>query len=149
MTGSSSSAPALVVARVGTERYGFEVGVVREVVAVEDVADVPATSAAVRGVMPRGERHVTLVSLAALLSGGSPPREAGRAAIVVTLGGAELALEVDEVEEVVNGGAEFVMAAASGGTASRGVWRCGPSLVTVLDPGLLAERLTALEERRQ
>lgn len=144
---TTPAAPALVVARVGSERYGFDVGVVREVVAIEDVADVPALSAAVRGVMPRGERHVTLVSLAALLSGGMPPREPGRAAVVVTLGGAELALEVDEVESVVDGGAEFVMAAAGGGIPARGVWRCGQSLVTVLDTGLLAERLTALEER--
>jgi chemotaxis signal transduction protein len=142
-------APALLVARVGAEHYGFDIGTVREVVAIAGVAAVPARSAAVRGVMPRHQRHVSLISLAALLSGGAPPPEAGGAAVVVTLGGAELALEVDEVESVVNGGAEFVSAAAVGGIPARGVWRCDQTLVTVLDAGLLAERVTALEERER
>lgn len=143
------TAPALLVARVGEEHYGFDIGTVREIVAIEGVADVPACSAAVRGVMPRRQRHVSLISLAALLSGGAPPPETGGAAVVVTLGGAELALEVDEVESVVNGGAEFVAAAPAGGIPARGVWRCGNTLVTVLDTGLLAERVTALEERER
>ncbi len=146
---TAPTAPALLVARVGAERYGFDIGAVREVVAIEGVADVPAVSAAVRGVMPRRQRHVSVISLAALLSGGALPRETGGAAIVVSLGGAELALEVDEVESVVDGGAVFVAAAAPGGLPGRGVWRCGSVLVTVLDMGLLAERVTALEERKR
>jgi chemotaxis signal transduction protein len=146
---TAPAAPALVVARVGTERYGFDLAAVREVVAIQDVAQVPSLSAAVRGVMPRGSRHVTLVSLAALLSGGAPPPVAGGAAVVVTAGGAELALEVDEVESVVNGGAEFVAAASAGGLPARGVWRCGTALVTVLDTETLAGRVTAREERER
>jgi chemotaxis signal transduction protein len=93
--------------------------------------------------MARGQHHVSLVSLAALLSEGAPPPGSGGAAIVVAAGGVELALEVDEVESVVSGGAEFVAAAAAGGIPARGVWRCGSTLVTVLDTALLAERLAA------
>jgi chemotaxis signal transduction protein len=140
-------APALLVVRVGAERFGFDIATVREVMAIVGVAPVPSLSAAVRGVMPRHERHVSLVSLAALLSGGAPPAAAGGAAIVVAAGGADVALEVDEVESVVNEGAEFVAAAAAGGMPARGVWRCGQTLVTVLDTGLLVERVRALEER--
>jgi len=145
---SAAPSPAFLVARVGADRYGLEIGAVREVVAIDHVADVPARSTAVRGVMPRRDRHVSLLSLAALLGGGDPPHELGGAAVVVTLGGVELALEVDEVEAVVDGGAELVAAALSGGLPARGVWRAGSSLVTVLDTGLLAERVRALEERK-
>jgi len=143
------AAPALLVARVGSEHYGFDVTEVREIVAIAAVAEVPTVSRAVRGVMPRGERHVSLVNLAALLSGEPPPFETSSAAVVVTAGGADLALEVDEVESVVDRGAEYVAAAAAGGLPARGVWRCGTVLVTVLDAGLLAERVAALQERER
>ena len=141
------AAPALLVARVGSEHYGFDVTEVREIVAIADVAEVPTVSRAVRGVMPRRERHVSLVNLAALLSGAPPPFETSASAVVVTSGGADLALEVDEVESVVDGGAEFVAVAAAAGLPARGVWRCGALLVTVLDAGLLAERVAKLQER--
>jgi chemotaxis signal transduction protein len=140
-------APALLVARVGTEHYGFDLATVCEVMAVDAVAPVPSLSAAVRGVMVRGQHHVSLVSLAALLSGGAPPPLTGGAAVVIAVGGVELALEVDEVESVVNGGAEFAAAPIAGGGPARGVWRCGQTLVTVLDTALLAERVAAREER--
>jgi chemotaxis signal transduction protein len=146
---TSASAQALLVARIGTERYAFDIGAVREVVAIEDVAEVPARLVALRGVMPRRDGRVSLLSLAALLGGGDPPHELGGAAVVVTLGGVELALEVDEVEAVVDGGAPIVAGAVAGGLPARGVWRWGQTLVTVLDMGLLAERVTSLEERKQ
>lgn len=141
------AAPALLVARAGGERYGFEIGTVREIVAIGALAAVPAVSAAVRGVMPYRERHVSVISLAALLSGGAPPAEVGPAAVVAALGGAEVALEVDEVESVVDPGAEFVAAAGPGAPAARGVCRCGDVLVTVLDAQQLSERVTAMEAR--
>ncbi|HTT66979.1 MAG TPA: chemotaxis protein CheW [Gemmatimonadales bacterium] len=143
------SAPAsfpFVVARLGAERYGFDVAAVREVVAVGALASVPARSAAVRGLIPHRERFLPVVSLAALLAGGAPPVEPGGSALVVTMGGADLALEVDEVEAVVDGDAEFVGGSATGSLPARGVWRWGSALVTVLDVALLAERVTALEE---
>ena len=142
-------APAFVVARIGAERYGIELGTVREIVGIAGLASVPVLGAAVRGVIPHHGRYVSLISLAALLGGGPPPPEAGGAAVVVALGGAELALEVDEVEAVADGGAEFVAASPVGGIPARGVWRCGDAMVTVLDAGLLAERVTALEERER
>ena len=65
---------------------------------------------------------------------------------MVRHGGAELALEVDEVESVVDGDAEYVGASATGSLPARGVWRWGNQLVTVLDVAQLAERVNALEE---
>lgn len=136
-----------VVVRLGAERYGFDVAAVREVVAVGTLASVPARSSAVRGLIPSRERFLPVVSLAALLSGGPPPVEPGQSALVVHHGGAEVALEVDEVESVVDGDAEYV-GAATGTLPARGVWRWreGGALVTVLDVAQLAERVNTLEE---
>ncbi|HVM43274.1 MAG TPA: chemotaxis protein CheW [Gemmatimonadales bacterium] len=145
----SPAAAALVVARVGTERYGFEVAAVREIVTVAGVVDVPTVSPVVRGVMPHRDHHVALVSLAALLTGAAPSFETARTAVVVTTGEADLAVEVDEVEDVVDGGAEQVAPAAPGDAPVRGVWRCGGNLVTVLDAAMLGERVTALRERER
>ena len=154
---SAGAAPglALVVVRVGTERYGFDVGAAVEVVGVDELARVPAASKAVRGVIARASRHASLVSLGALLSGAAPPVEPTRVALVVRMGGAEVALEVDEVEAVVEGAEQI--AASAPGLPARGVWRCPPedggpawgTLVTLLDPEQLAERVAALEEPRR
>ena len=145
----SAGAPALVVARVGAERYGFEVASVREIVTVAGVVDVPTVSPVVRGVMLHHDHHIALVSLAALLTGAPPSFEPTRTAVVVTTGGADFAVEVDEVEDVVDGGAELVAPAAAADAPARGVWRCGGNQVTVLDAAALGERVTALRERER
>lgn len=140
------SVPPLLVARAGGERYGLEIAAVREVVPVGDVTPVPSRSLAVRGVMPLGERYLSLLSLEALLTGRMPLRGQAGAAVIVVLGGAELALEVDEVESVVGEGCVFVSGEGVAGVAARGVCRCGDALVTVLDSARLAERVAAFVE---
>ncbi len=141
------TARPLLVARAGGERYGLEIADVREVVPVGEVTPVPSRSLAVRGVMPHRERYLSLFSLEALLTGRMPLRGMAGAAVVVALGDAELALEVDEVESVVEDPGAFVSAEGTAGIAARGVCRCGGALVTVLDSRLLAERLAAFVER--
>lgn len=141
------NAPALLVARVGADRYGLELVAVRQVVPLAAVTRVPARSHAVRGVIPYQERYLSVVSLEALITGQAPPsREAG-AAVVVTLGGMDLALEVDDVETVVDRGAVYLALAPAGTGPARGVCRCEGALVTVLDTAALEERVTALGER--
>jgi chemotaxis signal transduction protein len=139
--------PPLLVARAGGERYGLDIAAVREVVPVGEVTPVPSHSLAVRGVMPLRERYLSLFSLEALLTGRMPLRGQAGAAVVVALGGAEVALEVDEVEAVVDGGGAFLSGEGVAGIAARGVCRCGESLVTVLDSAQLAERVAAFVER--
>jgi len=136
--------PPLLVARAGGERYGLEIAAVREIVPVGEVTPVPSRSLAVRGVMPVREHYLSLYSLEALLTGRMPLRGLAGAAVVVGLGGAEVALEVDEVEAVVERAGAFL--ATGGGIAARGLCRCGDGLVTVLDSTLLAERLAAFVE---
>lgn len=128
-----------LVVRSGGERLGLGLRAVREVVDLAPPRAVPARSPALRGVMPLRERWLSLVHLGALLGGGAPPPALGDTAVVVTVGRAVVALEVDGVEEVVDRGATFVGAAPTAWAA--GVWRLSSGLVTVLDLGALAELL--------
>ena len=139
------STGAFLVVRAGRERYGLDLGAVREVVDVAPPRAVPSRSPAMRGVMPLRDRHVSLIHLGALLTGGPPPPAAlDETAVVVMVGRAALALEVDDVEEVVDRGATQVGGAPAGWAA--GVWRVGEELVTVLELGVLAERLSEIGE---
>ncbi len=128
-----------LVVRAGGERYGIGLEAVREVVDVVPPRPVPARTPALRGVMVLRGRHCSLLHLASLLRGGAPPEALSDTAVVVASGGAHLALEVDDVEDVVDRAATRVGAAPAAWAA--GVWRVGEELVTVLDLGVLAERL--------
>jgi chemotaxis signal transduction protein len=129
-----------LVVRAGGERYGLALEAVREVLDVTSPPQpVPARTAALRGVIPHRDRFLSLLHLGALLGGGAPPAAVGDTAVVVETAHSAMALEVDDVEVVVDGGATYVGAAGAG---TQGVWRVGTDLVTVLDLGVLAERVT-------
>ena len=135
-----NAADRFLVVRSGGARYGLSLDAVREVVdLVAAPRPVPARSAAMRGVMALHERHVSLIHLASLVSGGAPPEALGDTAVVVVVDGASMALEVDDVESVVDRTAEYVGAAPVAWAS--GVWRVGAELVTVLDLGVLSERI--------
>jgi len=138
-----SATGRFLVVRAGTERYGIGLDAVREVVELGIVRSVPARSPALRGVMPLRDRYCSLLHLGALLAGTKAPETAGDTAVIVEVGGAPMALEVEDVEEVVDRGAQHVGSAS--GPWSTGVWRVGEDLVTVLDLGALAERLNEQE----
>ena len=133
------AANRFLVVRSGGARYGLSLDAVREVVDIGPARSVPARSASLRGVMALRERHVSLVHLASLVTGGAPPEAVGDTAVVVVVDGAPMALEVDDVESVVDRTADFVGAAPVAWAS--GVWRVGAELVTVLDLGVLAERI--------
>ena len=135
-----SAGGRFLVVRAGGERYGLDQAAVREIEDLAPSRPVPSRTPALRGVMPVRERFLSLVHLAALLEGGAPPAGAGDAVVVVDTTRAPLALEVDEVEAVVDRGAAFVGPAPA--AWATGVWRVGAELVTVLDLGVLAERIT-------
>lgn len=102
---------------------------------------VPVRNPALRGVMPYRDRFVSLVHLGALVSGSAAPEAAGATVVIADLGSASVALEVDDVETVVDRTASFVGPAPVAWAS--GVWRAGDDLVTVLDPEHLGERLAA------
>jgi chemotaxis signal transduction protein len=131
---------AFLIVRAGGGRYGLPLASVREVVDLAPVRPVPTRVRALRGVMPLRERFVSLVHLGALLTGEEAPAAPGDAAVVVMVAGARVALEVDEVEAVADRSAVVVGEAPA--AWARNVWRVGQDLVTVLDLGVLAERIS-------
>lgn len=136
---AGARAGRFLVVRAGGERYGLSLAAVREVVDVAPCRPVPARLAAVRGVMPLRDRFVTLAHLGSLLGGSAPPPACGETAVITDLGGAVVALEVDDVEAVVESGATAVGGGAAGVTE---IWRVGGELVSELDLAALAARLT-------
>lgn len=128
-----------LVVRAGGERYGLGLAHVREVVDVAPPRAVPSRVAAVRGVMPLREHWLTLAHLGALVGGGAPPAALADTAVITDVGGAPVALEVDDVEAVVEAGATPVGGGSAGVTE---VWRVGGELVSELDLAALAARLT-------
>jgi chemotaxis signal transduction protein len=134
-----SSAGRFLVVRAGGERYGIGLEAVREVVDLVGVRPAPARSPAVRGVMPMRDRFCSLLHLGALLAGTVPPESAADIAVIVEVAGTSFALEVEDVEAVVDRGAQQV--GTPSGPWTTGVWRVNEELVTVLDVGALVERL--------
>jgi chemotaxis signal transduction protein len=128
-----------LVVRAGGERYGIDLASVEEVVDLGAPTAVPGRLPAFRGVVRWRARHLSVLHLGALMEGAAPPAERGDTALVVRLGGLSVALEVDAVVDVVEGGGASVGASPTAGAG--GVWQVGGALVTMLDLGALAERV--------
>ncbi|MFI5279867.1 MAG: chemotaxis protein CheW [Gemmatimonadales bacterium] len=140
MTGAAvPGEAAFLIVRVGTERYGLPLADVREVLDLAAPRPVPSQSRALRGVMPLREHFVSLVHLGALVADGAAPAALAETAAIVMVGGVKVALEVDDVEAVVDRSATFVGPAPE--PWASGIWRVGTELVTVLDLGVLGERI--------
>jgi chemotaxis signal transduction protein len=132
----------LLLLRADGRPYGLPLA---RVVAVDDLGEVlavPHVVAAVRGLTPRRGRLVPLVHLGALLGNRLPPPERGRAAVLVDLsgGGRILALEVDDVDEVVR---DAVLPVPPGESLpfAAGVVQRAATLVPVLDCARLESRI--------
>lgn len=137
------SAAGFLVVRSGVERLGVAMASVEAVVDLGVPAQVPARLPAFRGVVRWRGRHVSVLHLGVLVSGGAPPEARGDTALVVVLGGTPVALEVDGVDEVIEDGGASVSGAPAVGAP--GVWQVRGALVTMLDLGALAERLAELK----
>ena len=141
---AAQAAPApearLLIVRVGADRYGLPLLEVRAVVDVVPPRVVPSRCAALRGLMPLEGHFVSLLHLGALIAGTAPPAAQGETAVVVHVAGVPMALEVEDVEEVVDRQAEFVGAAPV--AWARGIWRYAGDLVTELDLEVLAGRIS-------
>jgi chemotaxis signal transduction protein len=126
------SAAGFLVVRAGGERYGLDLEAVEEVMDLGPPTAVPGRHPAFRGVVRWRARHVAVLHLGALVGGGSPPAGRGDTALVVRLDGIPVALEVDDVTDVVEG--------AGQGADASGVRVVGDALVTMLDLAALAAR---------
>jgi two-component system chemotaxis response regulator CheV len=107
------SAEGWLLVRAGGRRVGLALDQVIEVLDLGPVYPVPSTEPAVRGVTTSRGRLVPLVHLASLLDGRSSAPAGGGTAVMVSLGGRRVCLEVDDAEEVLREAGLPVPAGAS------------------------------------
>lgn len=130
---------AVLLVRAGDARYGLPLDGVERL--VPTTAPLPAPGVpAVRGVVDVGDRLVPLVSLPAVLSGGTPPPNVPDAAVLVRVGARRVALEVDEAIGVV-GDAPDPVPAGWDLPWALGVAHDGAKLIPIVDLGVVAARL--------
>jgi chemotaxis signal transduction protein len=89
-----------LLVRSGGRRVGIALDQVVEVLDLGPVYPVPSAEPAVRGVTSSRGRIVPLVHLASLLESRGAPSPGGTA-VLLSLGGVRLCLEVDDAEEVL------------------------------------------------
>ncbi|HEY3279459.1 MAG TPA: chemotaxis protein CheW [Gemmatimonadales bacterium] len=129
-----------LLVRAAGKAYGLPVGRVLEVADAGEVLDVPRLLPAVRGLTPLRGRLVPLVHLAAFLSGGAAPPEAGATVVLVELGSRQVAFEVDDADAVVRQDPLPVPRGQSLPWAS-GVGEQDGTLVPILDLEALGDRI--------
>jgi len=129
-----------LVVRAHGNPYGVPIAHVLEVSDLGEVLEVPRSHPAVRGLTPQRGRLVPLIHLGALLAGRAAPTERGRTAVLVRLGQRQVALEVDDAEEVVR---EAPLPVSRGDDLpwASGVARHDQHLVPILDLGALEDRI--------
>jgi chemotaxis signal transduction protein len=130
-----------LLVRVGHRRVGLPLSQVIEVMPLGRVHRVPVVEPAVRGLVAVHGRMVPVVHLGALLEGGHCPPESAGIAVVVTLEGRKLCLEIDDAEILVR---EPALPVPPGETLpwAVGVAQHEDSLVPLLDLSALSSRLT-------
>jgi chemotaxis signal transduction protein len=140
----------VVVAELGGELHGFEIGLVEEVVAHATIHPLPDVPASVLGVtFLRGE-PIPVIDISDAL-GLARLVPAGGALLIVGLGRTRAAIAVDRPGEVREIPAEAVLAAPHGqGERERyllGVARLDEGLVNLIDLAELLRERATLEQR--
>jgi purine-binding chemotaxis protein CheW len=136
---------SLLVFSVGAERYAIDLAAVQEVIECPAPRHVPGWELPLLGLMATGGQLLPLVSLAALLE-----VPAGRGGAALVLHSAAVALEVDDVEEVLEIEGASLLSPPLGTAPEdplKAVVNEGGQLVAVVDPVSLA--CTALAKLRQ
>jgi chemotaxis signal transduction protein len=130
-----------LMVRAGSRRVGLQLSYVIEVTQLGAVHPIPAVEPAVRGIAAVHGRVVPVVHLGSLLDGVPCPQGVGSIAVIVTLEGRSLCLEVEEAEILVR---EQVLPIPPGETLpwAVGVARHADGLVPLLDLSALSSRLT-------
>jgi purine-binding chemotaxis protein CheW len=134
-----------LIVRIGGSRAALPAAEVGSVVEVEEITPVPKVAPHVAGLFALRSRVLTVIDTSVSL--GLPPADtsAMRPAVIATVSGHSYALLVDEVDDVIEGGAaEPCPAVLHGGwaRAQTGVIRHEERLVPLLDPALLATGAT-------
>jgi purine-binding chemotaxis protein CheW len=134
------SVSAVLLARAGARRVALPLEHLVEVIDPGTAVVVPAREPSFRGLADLRGRLVPVVHLGALLDGGACPPRQSDAAVVISIGGRILCLEVEAVEEVTRGD----MVPVPAGEAlpwALGVVRAADGLVPILDIATVGSRL--------
>jgi chemotaxis signal transduction protein len=132
--------PAVLLARAGSRRVALPVEHLLEVIDPGPAVPVPAREPALRGLASLRGRLIPLVHLGALLDGGRYPDAASGAAVVISVAGRALCLELEAVEEVTQGSVVPVPAGEALPWAL-GVVRAAGGLVPIIDVVGVGSRL--------
>lgn len=134
-----STAGGFLLVRTGSRRVGLELDQIVELIQVGAVHRVPSREPSVRGVAHVRGRLIPVVHLGALLEAGPCPARGGDLAVVVTVDGKRVCLEIDDAEVVVR---EPALPVPPGSTLpwAIGIARHPDGLVPVLDLAALSSR---------
>lgn len=134
-----STTGGFLLVRTGSRRVGLELDQIVELIQVGPVYRVPSREPSVRGVADVRGRLIPVVHLGALLEAGPCPARGGDLAVVVTVDGKRVCLEIDDAEVVVR---EPALPVPQGSTLpwAIGVARHPDGLVPVLDLAALSSR---------
>ncbi|MGH7519052.1 MAG: chemotaxis protein CheW [Gemmatimonadales bacterium] len=131
---------AVLLARAGARRVALPLEHLVEVINPGPAVSVPAREPALRGLASLRGRLIPLIHLGALLDGGTCPSTPGDAAVVISVNGRALCLEVEAVDEVTRGDVVPVPAGEALPWAL-GVVRADGGLVPILDVAAVGSRL--------
>lgn len=142
-TSTAPAAPAdrelhLVLFRLGREEYGVPIGLVREIVRVQDVTRVPHAPAQIRGVMNLRGRILPVVELRGRLGLDAAVLTHESRVVVVEVEKRTLGLLVDAVAQVTRVSERLIASPpeevrSAGAEAVTGVARLGDRLLILLD----------------
>jgi len=129
-----------LLVRVGGRQYALAVEHVEQIVPIGQVLVVPAACAAVRGVMRVHKDLVPVVHLGAVLAAGPVPTAMSQTAVLVAAAERRLALEVDEVADLLPDAPEPVPAVWELPWAA-GVTRYEGAMIPVVDVAAVVDQL--------
>jgi chemotaxis signal transduction protein len=131
-----------LLVRLGTRRVGLPIGFVIAVEALGTVHPVPTSETACRGVTMTRGRILPVLSLAMLI--GSAPGEPGQTAILLSITGKNVCMEVDDAEAIIRG-EPLPLPKGESLPWATGVIRMSDGLVPLVDLEAVGERLTIPE----
>ena len=131
-----------LLVRLGSRRVGLPLDFILAVEALGPVHPVPTTEPACRGVTTTRGHIVPVLALAGLI--GAAKEDTGGTAILLSINGKSLCLEVDDAEAIIRGD---LLPLPKGETLpwAAGVVRLSEGLIPLVDLDAVGDRLTLPE----
>ncbi len=128
----------LVVFDLAAEAYGVDIGSVREIIRMQDITEVPRTPEFVEGVINLRGKVIPVVDLRKRFGLEAVERSKDTRIVVVDIGGQDIGVEVDAVNEVLRISTDAVEPPSSVITTAEsdylmGIANLDERLITLLD----------------